>query len=395
MSRSFDPVVEVQKVRDHLSSHDKPIAMLFGAGTSCAVNATDNKPLIPAVAALTESCERSARAMGDPFPDAWTLIRDSLPADRRNIEEILSSVRQKLDAILDTDKLAGLDRAQLEALEQNIKETIAKEVCPASARIPSVLPHEALGHWLRNVQRDTPVEIYSLNYDTLVERGLETAWVPFFDGFVGAHEPFFSPGSLMRADMLPGRRWARLWKLHGSVTWRKAGSGDNRRIIRGPELTTGEMILPSLRKYEESRKQPYVAMLDRLRRILTERDEIVLITAGYSFGDQHINEVIIEALEMNSGLHVFALCHEEPATDSLLAVTAREQRKLVVLAPDSAIVGGERGDWTVVDPEGSAKRLADIFALEKGKGPGGKLLLGDFNSFCKLLDVLARQGLHD
>jgi hypothetical protein len=395
MTRSFDPVVEVQKVRDHLSSHDKPIAMLFGAGTSCAVNAKDDKPLIPAVAALTDSCEQSANSMGDPFPAAWALIRDSLAADRRNIEEILSSVRQKIDAILDADKLAGLDRTQLEALEQNIKQTIAKEVRPDSARIPSVLPHEALGHWLRNVQRDTPVEIYSLNYDTLVERGLEAAWVPFFDGFVGAYEPFFSPGSLMRADMLPGRRWARLWKLHGSVTWRRAGSGDSRRIIRGAELETGEMILPSLRKYEESRKQPYVAMLDRLRRILTEREEIVLITAGYSFGDQHINEVIIEALEMNSGLHVFALCYEEPAEDSILAVTAREQRKLVVLAPDSAIVGGERGDWTVVDPEGSAGRLADVFALDEGTGPGGKLLLGDFNSFCKLLDVLARQGLND
>ena len=120
------------------------------------------------------------------------------------------------------------------------------------------------------------------------------------------------------------------------------------------------MILPSLRKYEESRKQPYVAMLDRLRRLLSERDEIVLITAGYSFGDQHINEVIIEALAVNPGLHVFALCYEEPATDGILATTAREQRQFVVLAPDSAVVGGERGEWMVIDPDGSAGRLADV-----------------------------------
>jgi len=90
MTRTFDPVTEVQKLRDHLSSHDKPIAMLFGAGTSCAVQATDGKPLIPAVAALTESCEQSALSLGPPFPDAWTLIRDSLPETRRDIEEILS-----------------------------------------------------------------------------------------------------------------------------------------------------------------------------------------------------------------------------------------------------------------------------------------------------------------
>lgn len=395
MTRTFDPVTEVQKLRDHLSSHDKPIAMLFGAGTSCAVQATDGKPLIPAVAALTESCEKSALSLGPPFPAAWTLIRDSLPENRRDIEEILSSVRQKLDAILDADKLAGLDRDALETLEQNIKSTIAREVQPDPERFPDYLPHEALGRWLRNVQRLTSVEIYSLNYDTLVERGLEAVWVPVFDGFVGTYEPFFSPGSLVRADMLPGRRWVRLWKLHGSVTWRRTGTGDDRRIVRGPELATGEMILPSLRKYEESRKQPYVAMLDRLRRLLSERDEIVLITAGYSFGDQHINEVIIEALEVNPGLHVFALCYEEPASEGILATTAREQRQLVILAPESAVVGGERGEWMVIDPDGSAGRLADVFALDKGEGPGGKLLLGDFNSFCKLLDGLARQSLND
>lgn len=175
MTRTFDPVTEIQKLRDHLSSHDKPVAMLFGAGTSCAVKATDDKPLIPAVTALTESCEQSAISMGPPFSDAWALIRDSLPEDRRDIEEILSSVRQKLDAILDADKLAGLDRAELEQLEQNIKKTIAQEVRPAAARIPDSLPHEALGRWLRNMHRDTPVEIYSLNYDTLVERGLEAS----------------------------------------------------------------------------------------------------------------------------------------------------------------------------------------------------------------------------
>lgn len=51
---------DVQKIladfRDHLARHDKPLAFLFGAGTSCAVDvgADDKtKALIPAVAGLT------------------------------------------------------------------------------------------------------------------------------------------------------------------------------------------------------------------------------------------------------------------------------------------------------------------------------------------------------
>jgi len=393
MTRLFDPATEIQKLRDHLASHDKPIALLFGAGTSCAVIATDGQTLIPAVAALTERCRQSVHRMGDPYRRAWALIADALPEDRRNIEEILSSVRRKLEAILETDTIAGLRRAQLAELERIIQRTIASEVRPDSVRIPDSLPHKALGRWLRNIQRDTPVEIFSLNYDTLVERGLESSWVPFFDGFVGAYQPFFSPGSLVRADMLPGRRWARLWKLHGSVTWQKAGSGDEGRIVRGPELNTGEMILPSLRKYEESRKQPYVAMLDRLRMILSERDEMILVTAGYSYGDQHINEVIFEALDINPGLHVFALCFDDPSEHSILAMTAAEQRKLVVLAPSGAIVGGEYGNWRVADPEGSTVRLAGLF--EPDDAGGGRLLLGDFNVLCDLMDVIARQHLND
>jgi hypothetical protein len=394
MIRTFDPVAEIQKLRDHLSSNDMPIAMLFGAGTSCAVKATDEEPLIPAVAALTESCAAAAQSLEEPFSTAWKLMWDSLPAERRNVEEILSSVRQKLEAILASDTSAGLNRDQLKTLEAKIKETIATEVIPSEDRFPPTLPHQALGRWLRNVQRETPVEIFSLNYDTLIERGLETEWVPFFDGFVGAHQPFFSPGSLVRADMLPGRRWARLWKMHGSVTWQHLGSPEEGRIIRGPESKSGEMILPSLRKYDESRKQPYVSMLDRLRNVLTERNDIILICAGYSFSDQHINEVVFEALESNPGLHVFALCFDDPPTDGILVRKARTQRKLLVLSQNRAIVGASEGTWKVTDPKHSANRLDGLFDLDKPDEPSGELRLGDFNSFCALLGSIADQSGH-
>jgi hypothetical protein len=395
MTRTFDPVTEIQKLRDHLSSHDKPIAMLFGAGTSCAVKGNDDKPLIPAVAALTECCAEVVASLDEPFPEAWDLISKSLPEGRRDVEEMLSSVRQKVEAILDNDTSAGLDREQLEALEQTIKETIASEVIPAKERIPEPLPHRALGRWLRSIQRETPIEIFSLNYDTLIERGLEAEWVPFFDGFVGAYEPFFSAGSLVRADMLPGRRWARLWKLHGSVTWSQTGENERRRVVRGPEQESGEMILPSLRKYEESRKQPYVAMLDRLRGVLGERDDIILICAGYSFSDQHINEILFEALDSNPGLHVFALCFQDLDDKDALVSKAQAQRKLIVLTPSRAIVGGVQGAWKVTDPKLSANRLKGVFDLEDDEGPGGLLTLGDFNSFCKLLGALAEQAIDD
>ena len=167
-------------------------------------------------------------------------------------------MRQKPATILEGDTSAGSNGAQPGELEDAIKRTIAREVRPDAARLLNQRLHEALGRWIRNVEREKPIEVFTLNYDTLVERGLEREWVPSFDGFIGAFDPFFSPGSLGRRDMVPGQRWVRLWKLHGSVTWALAGEGDTRRIVRGPESETGEPILPSLRKYRIGQVGAYV-----------------------------------------------------------------------------------------------------------------------------------------
>ncbi|HEY3492184.1 MAG TPA: hypothetical protein VGK43_04475 [Solirubrobacterales bacterium] len=46
------------------------------------------------------------------------------------MEEILSSIRRKLEALLDGDSSAGLDRTQMDCLEHKVKATIAAEVIP-------------------------------------------------------------------------------------------------------------------------------------------------------------------------------------------------------------------------------------------------------------------------
>ena len=393
MARTFDPATETQKLRDHLASHDKPIAFLFGAGTSAAVEGTDGDPLVPAIAELTRRCAAATEALGDSYKGAWDAIVDSLPDDRRTIEDILSAIRQMRAAILPRDELAGLDSSGLADLEAEVQRAISREARPPPDRFPDQLPHRALGRWIARIDRSPPVEIFTTNYDTLFERALEDEWVPVFDGFVGAYRPFFSPASLTRDAMAPGRRWARLWKIHGSVSWELVDAADGQRIVRGDEQESGELILPSLRKYEESRKQPYVAIMDRLRRVLGEREDAILVTCGYAFGDQHINEVLFDALDANPRLHVFALCHSDPPAGSPLVAAARARSTILVLARTQAVVGGEQGTWELHDPATHKGRLAEIFR-ETGKGPGGatltgELTLGDFNALCRLLDQIS------
>jgi hypothetical protein len=167
------------------------------------------------------------------------------------------------------------------------------------------------------------------------------------------------------------------------------------RIVRGEESASGELILPSLLKYDESRKQPYVAMIDRLRRQMSEREDAILITSGYSFGDQHVNEVIFEALAANPRLHVFALCYDDPATDGELVKGAKRYRNLMVMAPRLAVVGGQTGTWLLRDPASDAKRVAEFFALDApDPAPAtGSLRIGGFTVLCELLDQIARDDV--
>ena len=98
---SHDARKTIADLRDHLARHDKPIAFLFGAGTSCCVKAVGasgggaGKPLIPAVAGLTELCAAEVRKLGNDYAEAWTSVQSQCGRDGKpgNIEDILSRLR--------------------------------------------------------------------------------------------------------------------------------------------------------------------------------------------------------------------------------------------------------------------------------------------------------------
>ena len=151
------------------------------------------------------------------------------------------------------------------------------------------------------------------------------------------------------------------------------------------------MILPSYHKYDESRKQPYSALLDRLARVL-DREDAILFVCGYSFSDDHINAIIFDALEAKKRPHVVALQYSDPEQNSILADRATRFLNLMVLGPRAAFLGGRRGEWKLEEVR-EAAQLAKSFQLdesEKDKPPtgAGSLLLGDFARFSEFLGSL-------
>jgi hypothetical protein len=414
---AHDPRREVEKIRDHLGSHEGLLAFLIGAGSSAAVKDAAGEPLIPTVAALNEHSRQAVANLDDdeadddatPHAEAYDAIVtecEAALADAAepgtqvrsvNVEDILSSVRTKLSAIGPTDYIAGLDRSGLEAVEERIRTTIASAAFPSEGKIPRALPHHQFARWIRRLGRSSAIEIFTTNYDTLFERALEDERVPIFDGFVGARRPFFSAASLVRPPAMPGSAWTRLWKLHGSINWHMADFLDDKnRIIRGAESAEGELIFPSLHKYDESRKQPYASMLDHLGRLLDHPTGALLVVIGYSFGDQHINEIVFDALDNRDGAHVFAFQFDELPENHPLIARAKALPNLLVFGPDTAVLGGVRRPWRLNEAvEDRTAELLDI-PFDSNAAPEseqvaseGRFRLGDFNYFAEFLAALA------
>ena len=238
-----------------------------------------------------------------------------------------------------------------------------------------------------------PVEVFTTNYDLLMEQAFEDSRVPYFDGFAGSRNPFFDLRA-MEEDKLPPR-WARLWKLHGSINWfQDAEKG----VLRGAsnESELPRVIHPSHLKYDESRRMPYLAMIDRLRAFL-KKPSPALVLCGYSFRDDHLNEVIVQGLQGTQTATAFALLYDEISVYAKAKDLARGRPNLSLLARDGGFISGQEVKWPEIDAESVPANGTSGMAWppidpadEQGKRTT-HFTLGDFLEFGKFLREIVGQ----
>jgi hypothetical protein len=208
--------------------------------------------------------------------------------------------------------------------------------------------------WVARADYRLPVEVFTVNYDLLLETALERLGVAYFDGFAGSLRARFRT-DLVEATPTDDSVWlpsfiARVWKLHGSVNWLRDTIGDHSDIVRiGTPAVAGSpaAIYPSDTKYVDSRRVPFVVLHDRLRRALTEPETLVLI-AGYSWGDQDLNEIFFEAASRRQRSEFLAFCYS--MIPDTLADHAASTPNLQALAGNEAVLGGLRENWASPDP---------------------------------------------
>jgi hypothetical protein len=263
--------------------------------------------------------------------------------ERGNLEQALTRLRRVAALLTGDQTLDGLTAKGAKDLDGAVCKAIVKELDIAGGDLG---PVDWFAAWAARADYRLPLELFTVNYDLLLETALERRRVPYFDGFVGTlrarfHTELVEGTPSAEGEWVPAF-FVRLWKLHGSVNWVWE---DDRQIVRlGHPIEEGRAaaIYPSDAKYEESRRVPFVVLQDRFRRAL-HQPETLTIVSGYSFSDFHLNELLFDAATQRERSEIVAFCHSD--IPDVLAQRATTTPNLQVVSGREAILGGVRGEW--------------------------------------------------
>ncbi|MFA5404497.1 MAG: SIR2 family protein [Ignavibacteria bacterium] len=409
MNNYHDPVRQLKYLRQTLSQNKKPLGFFLAAGCPLAVKMPKDKwPLIPDIAGLTKFVSDELKSKDTKKKNNYDLLISELIKtgnNNPNIEDILSFVRGLKQVSIGAKDVRGLTETDLANLEKDICKKVVEKT---NVELPNhETPYHQLAQWIHLIDRgDSPIECFTINYDLLTEQAFEETGVAYFDGFVGSRQPFFDLRAI--EDSLIPNHWTRLWKIHGSINW---FLNSKKEVYRSTDVNSSDsyIIHPSHLKYDQSRKMPYLALIDRLNSFLRQTSA-VMITIGYSFGDVHLNDTIVNALKANPTAMVIALLHDTytykdkgkiiPRYEKAFQC-AKDRFNLSAWTFDEAVIGGQQGKWKVTKPdsltdENLAEAIVQIPETIKATDAGAKdetinhfhLQLGNFSVLGNFLQAL-------
>jgi len=205
------------------------------------------------------------------------------------------------------------------------------------------------------------VNIFTLNYDTLIEQAADAEGIVLLDGLVGTQRRTLRPESYEQdlyfpAETTEGRvhrfdRVLHLYKIHGSITWTaEPPTIDNPYGIVAkdfdPDSVHPSMIFPTPAKYGETLGMPYAEMFRRFATALV-RPQSVLFVVGYGFGDEHVNTLIQQALAVPS----FTLVIVDPHPKSEFVTRVRVQKDRRIWIVEGPVLGKLSGFVNEVLPD--------------------------------------------
>lgn len=209
--------------------------------------------------------------------------------------------------------------------------------------------------------------VFTTNYDLAVEVAAEAIGLKVTNGFDGLHNRIFSPHNfdlgyrnvLARGEARFGTYNVYLAKLHGSISWRSGDDGTysehaaaflwpeiQRFLDEGSRAPATLAVFPSAAKYVQTVGFVLGELLRRFTEFLS-KPQTCLITIGYSFSDDHLNRILLTALQ-NPTLQLMICLPEVLEQEGELdceRCTAWVKRIAALHSPQVTIVGGDAASF--------------------------------------------------
>lgn len=351
--------------------------------------------------------------MGEEFFERFALpsLRDFLHAiDReiseagykwspkdRNVEILLNFLRGRSESLKGEHLIPFVD-GQIDEQSTNRQVTARNSAIVAHelkkfilAKVTQRVETTYLSPLRDFVPADGPLDIFSLNYDSVIEQFCKRVGLPCADGFDARGD--WHPESYFLA-----RKGVRLWKLHGSADWvasssgwprRSEAPGTWRRHLRSGHTASATaeaaLVWPAA---EKQLKDALLLLHDGFRGVLTRCR--ILIAIGYRFADEKIVEAVLQAMEANPELEVLVVCgsrgDSEEAKSQLLAGNRGYESRVNIVDPGYVPAAFHSETLSRVISRPPAR--VNVSVRLPPSRPGEVLCLGDFAAIAKTGDSL-------
>ena len=194
------------------------------------------------------------------------------------------------------------------------------------------------------------VNLFTTNYDLSFEYAFDKSGIHYINGFSGFQCRSFHPETYDYDIYYPGQTTSgkvhraekvlRYYKLHGSLSWiYKEPTSDNLYGIEEISIDKTKpdnelVIYPCATKKAFTLDLPY-SELFRLFSCSIKQSQSVLLCLGYSFNDEHINDIIYQALSIPS-FTLFIIDFKSTENQNIIKLKSLDDPRIIIIEGESA-----------------------------------------------------------
>ncbi|MCU7846931.1 MAG: SIR2 family protein [Candidatus Thiodiazotropha sp. (ex Lucinoma kastoroae)] len=294
-------------------SNVKNVSFLLGAGTSSGA--------IPSMKSMHEEISKDIKESTELNSTAKTTYKNVL---KDNLEDVLNILYAKKSYMQGSTDSENQEQDSVDSLIEYIENKIFTKI---NIDLSDGVAKDTLDIYKRLYQKTalrnkdlSRINVFTTNNDLCNEKALDNLNINYNNGFGGGLDRVFNPArfhytfskkidaNLEKFEPLESMVY--LYKLHGSISWvEKEGNSlfniQEIPVVGGSSKPDSDHVLiyPTPLKQSQSLGSPYSDLIREFQTKLSQQNSVLFII-GYSFSDEHLNNIIYQSLASNSSISI-------------------------------------------------------------------------------------------